>query len=166
MNNEMGNSVKTLKDDNTEQTTKEIISDNTKVESTSTSDVEVTIEDNNSKDNILLQNGVDLKTSLELLGTMDMYNDILKEFIKDIDKKVKKLEEFKNNKDMENYKILVHSIKSDAKYLGFKDLAEKSYEHEMKSKENDIEFFNKDFDNLKEILSKVINLAKEYLKEV
>ena len=37
------------------------------------------------------------------------------------------------------YKILVHSIKSDAKYLGFKDLAEKSYEHEMKSKENDIE---------------------------
>ena len=166
MNNEMGNSVKTLKDDNTEQTTKEIISDNTKVESTSTSDVEVTIEDNNSKDNILLQNGVDLKTSLELLGTMDMYNDILKEFIEDIDKKVKKLEEFKNNKDMENYKILVHSIKSDAKYLGFKDLAEKSYEHEMKSKENDIEFVNKDFDNLKEILSKVINLSKKYLKEV
>ena len=166
MNNEMGNSVKTLKDDNTEQTTKEIISDNTKVESTSTSDVEVTIEDNNSKDNILLQNGVDLKTSLELLGTMDMYNDILKEFIKGIDEKVTKLEEFKNNKDMENYKILVHSIKSDAKYLGFKDLAEKSYEHEMKSKENDIEFVNKDFDNLKEILSKVINLSKKYLKEV
>ena len=165
MNNEMSSSVKSLKDDNTEQTVKESISDNTKVEST------VTIEDNNSgdkdsKDNILLQNGVDLKTSLELLGTMDMYNDILKEFIKDIDEKVKKLEGFKNNKDMENYKILVHSIKSDAKYLGFKDLAEKSYEHEMKSKENDIEFVNKDFDNLKEILSKVINLAKEYLKEV
>lgn len=165
MNNEMSSSVKSLKDDNTEQTVKKSISDNTKVEST------VTIEDNNSgdndsKDNILLQNGVDLKTSLELLGTMDMYNDILKEFIKDIDEKVKKLEEFKNNKDMENYKILVHSIKSDAKYLGFKDLAEKSYEHEMKSKENDIEFVNKDFDNLKEILSKVINLAKEYLKEV
>ena len=36
----------------------------------------------------------------------------------------------------------------------------------MKSKENDIEFVNKDFDNLKEILSKVINLSKKYLKEV
>lgn len=31
---------------------------------------------------------------------------------------------------MEDYKVVVHSIKSDAKYLGFSKLAEKSYEHE------------------------------------
>ena len=35
---------------------------------------------------------------------------------------------------MSNYAILVHSLKSDAKYLGFTKLAELAYNHELKVK--------------------------------
>ena len=60
--------------------------------------------------NILIQNGVNLKQSLELFGDMATYNDNLDEFLKDVEDKVQKLNGYKEHADMANYAILVHSI--------------------------------------------------------
>ena len=49
---------------------------------------------------------------------------------------------------MANYAIEVHSLKSDCKYLGFTTLAQLSYQHELKSKANDVEFVNENYDDL------------------
>ena len=64
--------------------------------------------------------------------------------------------------DMENYAIDVHSLKSDCKYLGFYDLADVAYEHELKSKENDSNFVNENFERLANEYLKVLNIVKEY----
>lgn len=117
-----------------------------------------------SKTEILTSNGVDLKGALELLGDIEMYNETFKGFIDEISNKLDKLEEYKNMENMEDYRILVHSLKSDAKYLGFKDLADKSYEHEMKSKENNISYIKNDFENLKSMIENIIKISKEYFK--
>ena len=63
---------------------------------------------------------------------------------------------------MENYAIDVHSLKSDCKYLGFYDLADVAYEHELKSKENDSTFVNDNFERLANEYLKVLNIVKEY----
>ena len=76
-------------------------------------------------------NGVDVNAGLELLGDMDMYNETMGDFLEEINEKLPKLVEYKNNNDMPNYAIIVHSIKSDSKYLGFTKLAELAYNHEM-----------------------------------
>lgn len=117
-----------------------------------------------SKTEILTSNGVELKGALELLGDIEMYNETFKGFIDEISNKLDKLEEYKNMENMEDYRILVHSLKSDAKYLGFKDLADKSYEHEMKSKENNISYIKNDFENLKSMIENIIKISKEYFK--
>lgn len=67
----------------------------------------------------LEENGVDVNAGLELLGDMDMYNETMDDFLEEINEKLPKLVEYKNNNDMPNYAIIVHSIKSDSKYLGF-----------------------------------------------
>jgi len=77
-----------------------------------------------------------------------MYNDTLEDFKSNFNKKLIDLKTFKEAYDMSNYAILVHSLKSDCKYLGFTKLAELSYEHELKSKENDIEFVKNNFETL------------------
>ena len=41
---------------------------------------------------------------------------------------------------MKNYAIFAHSLKSDAKYFGFTKLAELAYNHEMASKQENIDF--------------------------
>ena len=64
---------------------------------------------------------------------------------------------------MPNYAILVHAMKSDSKYLGFTKLAELSYNHEMKSKENDLDYINSNYDELITEANRIINIVKSYL---
>ena len=90
--------------------------------------------------NILKNNGVDLDASLELLGDMEMYDETLAEYLSSIAEKVNNLAKYRNDKDMPNYAILVHSLKSDSKYLGFTHLAELALNHEMESKNNNQEY--------------------------
>ena len=110
----------------------------------------------------LRKRGVDMDKALELLGDMEMYNMTMEDFSKELENKWSKLEQEKLQNDMENYAIDVHSLKSDCKYLGFYDLADVAYEHELKSKENDSNFVNDNFERLANEYLKVLNIVKEY----
>ena len=84
--------------------------------------------------NLLINNGVNVKKSLELFGDMSTYDDTLGDFLQDINEKETKIKQTKEMGDMANYAILVHGLKSDAKYFGFDTLAGYAYNHEMASK--------------------------------
>ena len=112
---------------------------------------------------ILTDNGVDLEKSLELFGDIATYNDNLDEFLDGVDKLVTELTKYKNDGDMNNYCILVHSLKSDAKYYGFVKLAEIALNHELKSKEDDVVYVRNNFDTLMNEIKRVESLVKDYL---
>ncbi|MDD6263677.1 MAG: ATP-binding protein [bacterium] len=111
----------------------------------------------------LKEHGVNMDNSLELLGDMEMYNMTMGDFIVDVEAKWDRINQFKEASDMPNYAIEVHSLKSDCKYLGFMDLADISYQHELKSKENDVNFVNEHFDELVNEYNKVIKFVKTYI---
>ena len=111
----------------------------------------------------LKQNAIDVETGLELLGDMEMYEETLKDFIEECGSRLPKLVEYKENLDMQNYAILVHSLKSDSKYLGFRMLAEMALEHEMKSKANDVEFVCNNFHILLNETTRILTVIKNYL---
>lgn len=118
----------------------------------------------NKKDiNYLRENDINIDSSIELLGSIDDYNDTLEEFLNNINERITKLEKFKNEKDMENYAIEVHALKSDSKYLGFKKLAELALNHEMKSKENDIDYIINNYDELMSELNRILEIVKKYI---
>ena len=89
--------------------------------------------------------------------------DNLDEFLDGIEKSVANLQKYKDNVDMGNYAIVVHSIKSDAKYFGFTKLAELSYNHEMKSKENDANYVNENYNELMTEINRIVKLVKDYM---
>ena len=113
----------------------------------------------------LEDNGVDVEHGLELLGDMDMYNMTINDFMSEVEAKWARIVDYKEKNDMPNYAIEVHSLKSDCKYLGFMDLADISYQHELKSKENDSEFVNNNFNELETKYKKVLEIAKNYVKD-
>ena len=124
----------------------------------------VDLETNNKYDeNYLKENGVNLESSLELLGDMEMYNSTIHDFYDELEEKWNRIVQSKNANDMENYAIDVHSLKSDCKYLGFTALADISYQHELKSKEKDLDFVNNNFSKLEEEYNKVLNITKNYI---
>ena len=111
----------------------------------------------------LKENGVDIDKSLELLGDIDTYNDLLKEFMDTINDKINDLNSYKSHNDLNNYAILVHSLKSDSRYLGFTKLADISLQHELKSKANDVKYVNNNFNLLLGEIREVINIINKYM---
>lgn len=111
----------------------------------------------------LIDNGIDVKQSLELFGDIKTYNDTLGEFLVSSKDKLKKLEEYKDSKYLGNYAIYVHSLKSDAKYFGFKKLEEIANDHEVKSNAGDIYYISEHFDELIKENDRILGIITEYL---
>ena len=112
----------------------------------------------------LEKKGVDVNHALELLGDMEMYNMTISDFMKEVEDKWSRIVEYRDNNNMPDYAIEVHSLKSDCKYLGFMKLADIAYQHELKSKENDLFFVQDHFAELEEEYKKVLEIAKEYVE--
>ncbi len=113
--------------------------------------------------NILTQGGINVNQSLELLGDMETYNETLRDFLSEVGDKLTKIKEYKEAQDMPNYAILVHSLKSDSKYLGFTYLADLAYNHEMASKAGDVRFVNGSYEALMNEANRILAIVKNYM---
>ena len=113
--------------------------------------------------NILIENGANVKKALELFGDMETYDQTLDVFLNDVPDKLQKIKNCKEIGDMANYAILVHSLKSDARYFGFENLGEIAYKHELESKANNLFYVTEHFDELMAEANSVLNLVKKYL---
>lgn len=117
------------------------------------------------KIDLLVSSNIDVKGSLDFWGDMDTYNENLLEFKNSLTEKLKNLEYFKTSTNWANYAIVAHSLKSEAKYLGFMKEAEVFHEHELKGKEEDILFIEANYPNLVETIHKITNLLDKYFSE-
>ena len=112
----------------------------------------------------LEENGVDIKSSLELLGDETTYNETVLDYLTGVYDKLNQLVDFLKKEDLENYSIYVHSLKSDSKYYGFTKLAEIAYEHEMKSKAKDMNYIVNHIVDLVNEGNNTIRLLNDYVE--
>ena len=114
----------------------------------------------------LISARIDVAKGLELLGDIDTYNDTAKDYIDGLESRMNKMRELKDQKDMANYAIEVHALKSDSKYLGCKELADITFEEEVKSKSKDAEFITSDFARLEQEVNRVREVLQKYLETI
>lgn len=112
---------------------------------------------------ILTNNGVDVQKSLELFGDMETYDQMLEDFLKEVDGKLKEAKKYKEEADMANYAVMVHSLKSDCKYFGLFHLADIFFEHEKAGKSNNFYYVTDHFDELIEETHRMVNVLKRYM---
>ena len=124
-------------------------------------------ETNESSDEIqyLKDNGIDYTIGLDNFGDVSTYKEMMKDWLLEVTGKWNRIVSSKNKNDMKNYSIDVHSLKSDSKYFGFTELARISYEHELKSKEDNKEFVKDNFSELEKEYNRIIEIVNNYLKE-
>jgi len=111
----------------------------------------------------LKQNGVDVSKALELFGDMETYNETFQDYLDGIDEKLVNLKRSKDNEAWHDYGVFAHSIKSDARYLGFTKYAEIFLQHEMAGKEGNQHFIEKEYDNLVKTANLMTSIVKRYL---
>ena len=113
----------------------------------------------------LRENGVDVNQSLELLGDIETYNEMIKDFKNGLQGKLDQIKKYFDDQDMPNYAIYVHSLKSDCKYFGFITLADIAYQHELQSKANNYSFVKENYAALVTEANKVKQIVDAYLDE-
>lgn len=113
--------------------------------------------------NYLKSNGIDVDSGIEILGDIEVYEDILNEFLEGSIERREKIDKYFNDEDMDNYAIEVHAMKGDSKYLGFTKLATLALEHQLKSEAKDKEFIKNTYEDLILEFDRIVNIVKEYL---
>ena len=114
---------------------------------------------------LLEENRINVKAGLELLKDIEMYNLTLEEFYNELQNKITDLTNYKESNNMEDYSILAHALKTEARYVGCNELGDIAYEHELAGKENNQALVNEKFDELKNEANRVFEVVKRYLGE-
>lgn len=113
----------------------------------------------------LKKKGIDVDKGISLLGDEETYREMMTTFLQEIDQKIEKMKTLISEKNTKEYAVLAHGIKSDAKYFGFTKLADIAYQHELKGKENDIDFIEKHHEEFFEEIKKTKEIIQPYLGE-
>ena len=114
---------------------------------------------------VLESYGVDVEAGVENSDDPEVYLSLLEEFHETLEEKADELEGYRNEKDWENYTILVHSMKSSLRLLGIGSLGEEAQGLEFAGRDKDIPYidanhtaFLEAYRGLKEPLTKVFYL--------
>ncbi len=97
---------------------------------------------------------------------MEMYNMTVEDFLSEVENKWQRIEDYKLQNNLKDYSIEVHSLKSDAKYLGLVRLADIAYQHELASKEENADYVNNNFNYLEEEYQKALQIIKNYKENI
>lgn len=116
----------------------------------------------NEKVEFLKSMGVDAETGISNMIDFETYDEMLNDFYDSIPEEITKIENFKNENDMANYAILVHSMKSNARSFGFMKLGDISYAHEMASKAGDTSYVNEHYNEFLQAVKEVQSIITKY----
>lgn len=93
---------------------------------------------------ILARIGLDTKEGMSYCGDEeDFYLEIIGDYSKACEDNISRLEDFKAQDNLEDYKVLIHSVKSASKTIGSKELFNLAFELEKASANNDRAFVGK-----------------------
>ena len=112
--------------------------------------------------NFLKQNGVDVDKGIENTMDFETYDEILLEFCDTFPQEVNKFNAYKLASDMVNYEVIVHALKSNCRTLGFMNTGEMFYQHELASKQNDINYVNEHYNELINEVNRVYAILTRY----
>ena len=115
-----------------------------------------------AKRNFLIQNGVDVDKGIENTMDFETYDELLLDFCNTFVEEVNKFNGFKLAGDMVNYEIIVHALKSNFRTFGFISTGEMFYQHELASKQNDINYVNQHYNELINEVNRVYAILTQY----
>ena len=111
----------------------------------------------------LKNKGIDVDKGLSLLGDEETYREMMTTFLQEIDQKIEKMKTFISEKNAKEYAVLAHGVKSDAKYFGFTELADIAYQHELKGKDNNIDFITTHWEEFEQEINRMKEIIRPYL---
>lgn len=96
-------------------------------------------------------------------GSKEVYRELLATFYES--DSMSEAQQYYDSRDLENYRITVHGLKSSARYIGADNLSDKAKELEDYSKANDWESIDREHGSLVPLYRQVADSIKDYLEQ-
>ncbi|MCI7767116.1 MAG: ATP-binding protein [Oscillospiraceae bacterium] len=96
----------------------------------------------------------------------ELYMIILQTYCDEYEERVKKFHDFYEQKDMANYRIVAHSLKSNSLNIGAESLSAQAKAHEFAARDENFETISADFHRLMENYKAVADEARKILAEL
>ena len=93
-------------------------------------------------------NGIELERGIETAGGEDIYLVVCRNFYDTAPERIELLEKHYNEKDIENYTIQVHALKSSARLIGAYRLSDKAWQMEQAGRADNLDLIMDHTDNL------------------
>lgn len=114
---------------------------------------------------ILKMRGINTKQGLKFTtNDVEFYREMLEKFADDKTEKEEKIRSSYDNSDWENYRILVHALKSTSKTIGADTLSNMALMQENAAKQNDVDSIISGFDKLMEEYYQTVYYIEEALQ--
>lgn len=110
--------------------------------------------------NSLKEAGVDVDKGIEYTRSEDKYLSAIQRYYKSYSINRDKLEDFYENKDLNDYRIVAHSLKSNSRMIGLNDMADSFELLENAANNNDIDTINNNHLSVLDNYNKCINMLK------
>lgn len=108
---------------------------------------------------------IDRELGMSYCGNMEeLYIMILRTYSDEYEERTAKLREYYEQNDIQNYRILVHSLKSNSLNIGAKALSEEALKHETAAKANDIKSISDGLEHLLESYKAVTEEVRTMLE--
>jgi len=120
-------------------------------------DAEVAEEDKAAFADLLKITGIDINAAIERCGSAALAKDVMKDFWLAIDERAGAIEKYFTEKDIKNYTIYVHGLKSSARAVGALDLSDKAEYLESCGNSNNL-------DEINALTPELLSLYRSYIK--
>ena len=106
-------------------------------------------EEKEERKEVSVPEGFSYQKGLEFFdGNETAYRETLVLFAELWEERREQLRQFLEEENMEEYAILIHAVKGDARTLGAEALGESAYEQELKAKQGDVQAIRSSFDRV------------------
>lgn len=92
--------------------------------------------------------GLDQKYAIELLGSMDLYKAVLRDYYVSLPRKIELIKQYEMSENIKEFTVEVHAMKSSSRQVGAIDLANKAENLEMLGNKGDIQSIHKLTDDM------------------
>lgn len=100
--------------------------------------------------------GLNTSVGVTYTGSTKLYMRVLKDYYRDIEETAQMISLYEQNNDIDNYKILVHSLKSTSRTIGATELSELAASLESAAVNNNISFIHNNTERLLKMYTDLI----------
>lgn len=109
--------------------------------------------------------GLDTNIGVKYTGSVKLYMRVLKDYYRDIAETADLISFYEKGKDYDNYKILVHSLKSTSKTIGATELSELAASLESAAANNNTSFIHTHTEQLLTIYRNLETILEPYIND-